>query len=232
MSIVASGVEHRVGAPDIVVAEFPPVLVTSDMVLTPEKVQRWRLEGGRVRDLRFGRERILRRHPFENGLVRSAKARKCIPGECLERGLALDDGHLFVVIPHLASQSQNGGVLADNLPAGKATRLMGRLVHTRKSCQAKDLISTLVSDVPGNHASERVADHREGPVSKTILDVVQSPLGDVVCAGDVVISIPLGPRQVDIDALPSGSINGVFQRQHDPMIYAESVEYDEREAFS
>jgi hypothetical protein len=192
MSVVASGVEHRVGAPDIVVAEFPPVLVASYMVLAPKKVQRGRLEGSRMRDFRFYRERVLRCHPIENGLVRCAKTGKCISGECLESGLALDDSHLFVVIPHLSSQSQDGGVLSNNLPAGKATRLMDRLVHTRKSSQAKDLISKLVSHVPGNHASERIADQREGPVSKIRTDVVQSPLRDVVRAGDVDVNIPRG----------------------------------------
>ena len=80
---MASGVEHRVGAPDIVVAEFPPVFVASYVVLTPEKVQRRRLEGSRVRDLRFYRERVLRGHLIENGLVRCAKTRKCIPDECM-----------------------------------------------------------------------------------------------------------------------------------------------------
>jgi len=102
---MASSVKHRVGAPDIVVAEFPPILVASYMVLTPEKVQRGRLEGSRVRDLRFYRERVLRCHPIENGLVRCAKTREHISSECLERRLALDDGHLFVVIPPLSSQS-------------------------------------------------------------------------------------------------------------------------------
>lgn len=40
MGVMASGIEDRVGPPDIVVTESPPVLVTGDMVLTPEEVQR------------------------------------------------------------------------------------------------------------------------------------------------------------------------------------------------
>lgn len=202
------------------------------MVLTPEKVQRRRLKGNRVCHLGFDREPILRRHPFEDCLVRSAKTRKDIPGKCLQRGLTLDDRHLLVVIPHLASQSQDSRVLPDNLPAGKAASLMGRLVHARKSSQAKNLISKQVGYVPGNHASEGVADHGERPVSKKLMDIVQSALRDVVCAGDVGVSIPLGPRQIDIDPLPSGLIDNVLQRQHDPMINAESVDYYERKAFS
>jgi hypothetical protein len=90
-----------------------------------------------------------------------------------------------------------------------------------------------MGDVPGNHASERVADHREGSVSKILMDVVQSPLRDLLRAADIDVSIPRGPRQVDIDALPPGLIKGgVLQREHDPMIDAESVDDDERLAFS
>ena len=87
---------------------------------------------------------------------------------------------------------------------------MGRLVHARKSSQSKDLISTLVSDVPGNHAPKGVAYHREGPVAKTRMDVVQGPVCDMVCAHGVAVSISFGPRQVDIDALPPGFFNGVL----------------------
>ncbi|MDR6506052.1 hypothetical protein [Arthrobacter oryzae] len=77
MSVMASGVEHRVGAPDIVVAEFPPVLVASYMVLTPEKVQRGRLEGNRLRDLReasaFNRQAVglLFNETLEKGVYKS-----------------------------------------------------------------------------------------------------------------------------------------------------------------
>ena len=85
-----------------------------------------------MRDLRFDRERILLCHPFKNGLVRATEARKYIPGECVERGLALDDGHLFVVSLACPSQARTEGVLLDNVPAGKDARLMGRLVHARK----------------------------------------------------------------------------------------------------
>ncbi len=182
MGIMASGVEHRVGAPDIVVAQFPSILVASDMVLTPEKVQRRRLKGNRVCHLGFDREAILRRHPFEDCLVRSAKTRKDIPGKCRQRGLTLDDGHFLVVLPHVASQSQDRSVLSDNLPSGKAASLVGRLVHARKSSQAKNLISKHVGYMPGNHASEGVADHGERPVSKKLMGIVQSTLRDVVCA--------------------------------------------------
>lgn len=100
MSIMASGVENREGSADIVVPEFPPVLIACYMVLTPEKMQRRRFERSRVGDLRFDRERVVRRHPFENGLVRPSKAGKCIPDECIECGLALNYGHLLVVVPH------------------------------------------------------------------------------------------------------------------------------------
>lgn len=172
---MAGGIEHRIGAPDIVVAKFRPVLISSYVVLTPEKMQRRCFEGSRVSDLRFDRERILRCHPFENGLVGAAEAWECIADEGVERGLALDDGHLLVVAPHLAGVSQNGRVLLDNLPAGKAARLMDRLEHTRKRGQAEDLISELVSDVPGNHAAEGIADHREWALSEVFVDVVQGP---------------------------------------------------------
>ena len=229
---MASGIEHRIGAPDIVVAKFPAVLISSYMILTPEKMQRRRFEGSRVSDLRFDRERILYCYPFKNGLVRASKARDCIPDESIERGLALDDGHLLVVAPHLASDSQKRRVFLDNLPPGKAARLMDRLEHTRKSSQTKYLISELVSDVPGNHAAEGIANHREGSISEVFVDVVQGPLGDLVCTGNVDVTIAFRPREVNIDALPSGIINGVLQREHDPMIYPESVDGDEREAFS
>ncbi len=194
MGVMASGVEYRVGAPDIVAAQFPPILVASHVVLTPEKVQRGFLKGSRVCHLGFDRERVLRRHSFEDCLVRSAKTRKDIPGKCLQRGLTLDDGHFLVVLPHVASQSQDRRVLPDNLPAGKAASLMGRLVHARKSSQAKNLIPKHVGYVPGNHASERIADYCERPVSKTLMDIVQSALRDVVCAGDIRVSVSRGPR--------------------------------------
>lgn len=160
MGITASRIQYRVGSSDIVVAEFPPVFVAHHVILTPEKMKRRRFERSGMRDLRFDRERILLCHPFKNGLVRATESRKYIPGECGKRGLALNDGHLFVVIPRPASQSQNGGVLSDNLPTGQDARLMGRLVHYSKSSQPKDLISTLVSDVPGNHASKGITYHR------------------------------------------------------------------------
>ena len=161
---MASRVEHRVGAPDIVAAQFPPILVASHVVLTPAQVQRGRLEGSTVCDLGLDRERVLLCNPFEDGLIRSAKARKNIPGECLQRGLALDDGHLFAVIPHPAGQSQDGRVLLDNLAAGKAASLMVWLVHPRQRSQAKDLIPKHMGYVPGNHGPEGVANHCEGPV--------------------------------------------------------------------
>jgi hypothetical protein len=104
--------------------------------------------------------------------------------------------------------------------------------HTRKSGQTEDLVPEFVRYVPGYHATVGIADHSERLVPQIILDVLQSPLCDLVCAGRVHVCVSFSPREIKVNALPAGTIDDVLQREHDSMIYPESVDGDEGEAFS
>lgn len=54
----------------------------------------------------------------------------------------------------------------------------------------------------------------------------------MVCAGRLILSVPFSPREVNIDTLPPGTVDDFLKREHNSMIYPESVDGDEGTTFS